>query len=133
MTLRPTDMLEIQSAIDEYERKYPRRPAPSAEVALAWRLGKREAARILGSNREPSPEAKPEPEFAGQECSRLTWAWERVKLRWDFWNAPKDETHALPEPMQPLVRGVLLVGGWSVFAVVVASLFFFGAVVGGFK
>ena len=44
MTLRPTDMLEIQSAIDEYERKFPGRAAPSAEVALAWRLGKREAA-----------------------------------------------------------------------------------------
>ena len=42
MTLKPTDMLEIQSAIDEYERKFPRRPAPSAEVALAWRLSKRE-------------------------------------------------------------------------------------------
>ena len=35
MTLKPTDMLEIQSAIDEYERKPPRRPTPSAEVALA--------------------------------------------------------------------------------------------------
>ena len=35
MTLNPTDMLEIQTAIDEYERKFPRRPAPSAEVALA--------------------------------------------------------------------------------------------------
>ena len=45
MTLKPTDMLEIQSAIDEYERKFPRRPAPSAEVALAWRLGKKEWAR----------------------------------------------------------------------------------------
>ena len=45
MTLKPTDMLEIQSAIDEYERKFPRRPAPSAEVALAWRLGKREWAK----------------------------------------------------------------------------------------
>ena len=45
MTLKPTDMLEIQSAIDAYERKFPRRPAPSAEVALAWRLGKREWAR----------------------------------------------------------------------------------------
>ena len=45
MALKPTDMLEIQSAIDEYERKFPRRPAPSAEVALAWRLGKKEWAR----------------------------------------------------------------------------------------
>ena len=52
MTLRPTDMLEIQSAIDEYERKFPGRAAPSAEVALAWRLGKREAAKLLGSEEE---------------------------------------------------------------------------------
>jgi hypothetical protein len=49
MTLKPTDMLEIQSAIDEYERKFPGRPAPSAEVALAWRLGKREARKRLAS------------------------------------------------------------------------------------
>ena len=45
MALKPTDMLEIQSAIDAYERKFPRRQAPTAEVALAWRLGKREWAR----------------------------------------------------------------------------------------
>ena len=51
MTLKPTDMLEIQSAIDEYERKFPRRPAPSAEVALAWRLGKRNGETTGGARK----------------------------------------------------------------------------------
>src|ERR1700753_350787 len=51
MTLKPTDMLEIQSAIDAYERKFPRRPAPTAEVALAWRLGKKEWARRQAAQR----------------------------------------------------------------------------------
>ena len=54
MTLKPTDMLEIRSAIDAYERKFPRRRAPSAEVALAWRLGKREATKtpqIMGARK----------------------------------------------------------------------------------
>jgi hypothetical protein len=77
MTLKPTDMLEIQSAIDAYERKFPRRPEPSATAALKWRLGKR-------------------------------------------------------EPV-PWVRKALLVGWWGVFALVVASVFFIGALVGGFK
>ena len=95
MTLRPTDMLEIQSAIDEYERKFPRRPAPSAEVALAWRLGKRVAARM----------------FARAE------------------DGPSQSS----EPMAPWVRGVLVAGGCSVGAVVAISLFFVGALVGGFK
>jgi hypothetical protein len=128
MTLKPTDMLEIQSAIDAYERKFPRRPAPSAEVALAWRLGKREAARILSRD-----DARPEAVFAGQECNRLTWAFEQVKLRWDRWNLRQEEPSLLPENITPWVRGLLVVGGWSVGAVVAVSLFFFGALVGGFK
>ena len=33
----------------------------------------------------------------------------------------------------PWVKGVLLVGWWGVVAVVVASVFFFGAFVGGLK
>jgi len=33
----------------------------------------------------------------------------------------------------PWVRKALLVGWWGVIAVVVASVFFFGALVGGFK
>jgi hypothetical protein len=137
MTLKPTDMLEIQSAIDEYERKFPGRRAPSAEVALAWRLGKREAARILGSEGEEkraSTKAEDaEPEFAKQECSRLAWAWERIALQWQIWTAPKDDDSELDAGLLPWVKGVLLVGWWSVVAVAVASIFFFGAFVGGLK
>jgi hypothetical protein len=137
MTLKPTDMLEIQSAIDEYERKFPGRRAPSAEVALAWRLGKRAAARILGPREEEklaSTKAEEvEPEFAQQECSRLAWAWERITLQWQIWTAPKDDDSELDSGLLPWVKGVLLVGWWSVVAVAVASVFFFGAVVGGLK
>jgi hypothetical protein len=39
MTLTPSDMLAIQSAIDAYENRFPNRPSPSAEEALAWRAG----------------------------------------------------------------------------------------------
>jgi hypothetical protein len=35
------DILVIQNAIEEYSRKYPKRAAPSAEVALAWKFGGR--------------------------------------------------------------------------------------------
>ncbi len=138
MTLKPTDMLEIQSAIDEYERKFPGRRAPSAEVALAWRLGKREAARILGSREEEKlattkAEEFAEPEFAQQECSRLAWAWERITLQWQIWTAPKEDDSEFDSGLLPWVKGVLLVGWWGVVAVAVASIFFFGAFVGGLK
>ena len=39
MTLTPSDMLAIQSAIDAYEERFPNRPSPSAAEALAWRAG----------------------------------------------------------------------------------------------
>jgi hypothetical protein len=133
MTLRPTDMLEIQTAIDEYERKFPRRPEPSAEVALAWRLGKREAARVLS---RINGDVKAQPDFEEQECSRFTWAFEQMKLRWDRWSpahGEPSEPGELSENMTPWVRGVLVVGGWSAGAVVAVSLFFVGALVGGFK
>jgi hypothetical protein len=39
--LRPFDILVIQTSIEEYKRRYPHRETPSAEVALAWRLGRR--------------------------------------------------------------------------------------------
>ena len=137
MTLKPTDMLEIQTAIDEYERKFPGRPAPSAEVALAWRLGKREAARILGSREEEKVASRnaeeAEPEFAQQECSRLAWAWERITLQWQIWTDPKDDDSEFDSGLLPWVKGVLLVGWWGVVAVAVASIFFFGAFVGGLK
>jgi hypothetical protein len=137
MTLRPTDMLEIQSAIDDYERKFPRRPAPSAEVALAWRLGKREAKKRLASWGIEKPVStkgdEPEPEFAEQECSRLAWVWERITLQWQIWTAPKEDDSEDAPALLPWVKSVLLVGWWGVVAVVVASVFFFGAVVGGLK
>ena len=137
MTLRPTDMLEIQSAIDDYERKFPRRPAPSAEVALAWRLGKREAKRRLASwgveKAVSTKGGEPEPEFAEQECSRLAWVWERITLQWQIWTAPKEDDSEDTPALLPWVKSVLLVGWWGVVAVVVASVFFFGAVVGGLK
>lgn len=135
MTLRPTDMLEIQSAIDQYERKFPRRPQPSAEVALTWRLGKREAARVLGHPIDPRPspvaEKKSEAGFA-QECNRLVWAWEQLRLQWNISSLSSSDT-SFAEGMVPWAKAALRIGWWSMVAVVTASVFFFGAVVGGFK
>lgn len=136
MTLRPTDMLEIQSAIDQYERKFPGRAAPSAEVALAWRLGKPEAKRLASGPEDKFASIKvdkPEPEFAQQECSRLRWAWEQITLQWQIWTAPKEDDSEAATGLLPWFKGLLLVGWWSVVAVVVASIFFFGAFVGGLK
>jgi hypothetical protein len=136
MTLRPTDMLEIQSAIDQYERKFPRRPPPSAEVALAWRLGKREAAKRAARQRDaglgPVGE-RTNAELEQQECSRLMWTWEQLRLQWHRWTVPKDDAPPSVLRLLPWVKGALMVGGCSVLAVVVASVFFFGAIVGGFK
>ena len=138
MTLKPTDMLEIQSAIDAYERKFPRRPPPSAEVALAWRLGKREWAKRQAaqravqqgdSDRPRGSEEKADSVFTRQECNRLLWAWEQFRLRWLTGSSSEDA----PAELLPWVRNVLLVGWWGVVAVAVASVFFFGAIVGGFK
>ncbi len=138
MTLKPTDMLEIQSAIDAYERKFPRRPPPSAEVALAWRLGKREWAKRQAaqravqqgdSDRPRGSEEKADSVFTRQECNRLLWAWEQFRLRW----LTGSSSEGAPAELLPWVRNVLLVGWWGVVAVAVASVFFFGAIVGGFK
>ena len=141
MTLRPTDMLEIQSAIDEYERKFPRRPAPTAEVALAWRLGKKEWARRQAAERATLPSAPdlassaketPDSVIADQECNRLVWAWEQFRLRWLTWGSAEDAPERLGG--SPLwVKKALLVGWWGMVAVLVASVFVFGAIVGGFK
>lgn len=128
MTLKPTDMLEIQSAIDAYERKFPRRPDPSATVALKWRLGKREWAKRLAQNPELAfdEKKKREPVLTEQECNRLVWAWEQFRIRWQTSRDSEDG-------LVPWVRKALLVGWWGVFALVVASVFFIGALVGGFK
>jgi hypothetical protein len=138
MTLRPTDMLEIQSAIDAYERKFPRRPAPSAEVALAWRLGKREWAKRQAAQRAvqqgdsdpvPGSAEKPDSAFMQQESNRLVWTWEQFRLRWLTGGSSEDAR----AEMLPWVKNILLVGWWGMVAVLVASVFFFGAIVGGFK
>jgi hypothetical protein len=39
--LSPMDILVIQNAMEEYSQKYPERPTPSAEEALAWQFGER--------------------------------------------------------------------------------------------
>ncbi len=129
MALRPTDMLVIQSAIDDYERKYPRRPAPTAEVALTWRVGKREAARVLGQAGEASLKAETDE----QECGPIAWAIEKLRLRLDRTHGVDDESFETVEEAMPWLRGLLVVGGWSAGAVVAVSLFFFGALVGGYK
>jgi len=136
MTLRPTDMLEIQSAIDQYERKFPRRPEPSAEVALAWRLGKREAARRLKPLTDPAiasaTREKSDSAFARQECNRLVWAWEQLRLQWNISSFPSLDS-PFAEGLLPWAKAALRIGWWSMVAVATASVFFFGAIVGGFK
>jgi hypothetical protein len=122
-------MLEIQSAIDEYERKFPRRPAPSAEVALAWRLGKREWAKRQAADRAVQQGNSDRARGRGEKPNRLVWVWEQFRLRWLTAASSEDA----PAELLPWVKKVLLVGWWGVVAVVVASVFFFGAIVGGFK
>jgi hypothetical protein len=134
MTLRPTDMLLIQTAIDEYEKKFPRRQAPSAEVALSWRLGKREAKRILGLA-DPIPPAgsrrrKTQSLFAQQECNWFVWAWQQLWLYLDTWDLDEDSSAG---GAVLWFRRVLLVGFCGAFAVAVVTIFFLGALVGGFK
>jgi hypothetical protein len=137
MTLKPTDMLEIQTAIDEYERKFPRRPAPSAEAALAWRLGKKEWAKRQAAEAASQPDAPapvssrqeaPDSVLAEQECNRFVWAWDQLRLRW--LTSAEDAPERLPGPW---ISKALMVGWWGMVAVMVASVFVFGAIVGGFK
>ena len=40
MPMTPRGILEIQSAIDLYEKKFPRKPSPTPAEALAWKAGK---------------------------------------------------------------------------------------------
>jgi hypothetical protein len=41
MSMTPRDILEIQTAIDRYKKKFPRKPSPTPAEALAWKAGKR--------------------------------------------------------------------------------------------
>jgi hypothetical protein len=65
-----------------------------------------------------------------QECNRLMWALEQFRLRWLSGGSSEDDA---PAELLPWVKKVLLVGWWGVVAVLIASVFFFGAIVGGFK
>jgi hypothetical protein len=40
MSITPRGILEIQTAMDRYEKKFPRKPAPTPAEALAWKAGK---------------------------------------------------------------------------------------------
>jgi hypothetical protein len=145
MTLKPTDMLEIQSAIDAYERKFPRRPAPTAEVALAWRLGKKEWARRQAAER--AREATSEQLEAGVDdelkapvepvSSRVPRQRRQIRLRWQtpgiFSESGENFGEERSQGSNPWVRSVLRVGLWGVLAVLVASVFMLGAIAGGFK
>lgn len=148
MTLNPTDMLEIQSAIDAYERKFPRRPAPTAEVALAWRLGKKEWARRQAAERSAQKagdgparssrqkiyksQKKTKAIYAQLERNVWAWLWEQLRLRWQAWCVAFESSGTF-EDSTPLVKGVLRFTLWGVAAVLVASVFLLGAIVGGFK
>jgi hypothetical protein len=75
MTLTPSDMFEIQSAMDRYEKAFPRKPSPSPAEALAWQAGKR--------GRELRTQS-----FSG-ECGFLSWAWESCLLWWQVVAIPR--------------------------------------------
>ena len=64
-----------------------------------------------------------------RSATGLAWAWDQFRLRWLTGGSSEDA----PAALLPWVKNVLLVGWWSVVAVAVASVFFFGAIVGGFK
>ncbi|MGC2404478.1 MAG: hypothetical protein WA510_32105 [Acidobacteriaceae bacterium] len=152
MTLRPTDMLEIQSAIDAYERKFPRRPAPTAEVALAWRLGKKEwarrqatqqmaqkagddaalSSRSVSSKSGSTKRVRTREKFEQPRTRGLFWLLGQMRLRWQNWCDDLASSDVL-EDSPPLVKGALRVGLYGVAAVLVASVFVLGAIVGGFK
>jgi hypothetical protein len=78
MALTPTDMLKIQSAIDAYENKFPRRPSPTAVEALAWQASKR--GRLWPSRKSNQKESDgvrpPAPQaalVAGQKVTPRGW------------------------------------------------------------
>jgi hypothetical protein len=80
MTLTPTDMLMIQSAIDRYEKKFPRKPSPSAAEALAWQARK-QGTRLLSEESSPIKMGK-----------RGVWSWASGSFRvwWQKWPGQRD-------------------------------------------
>jgi hypothetical protein len=69
MTLNPTDIVKIYSAIDGYEKRFPRKPSPSADEALAWQAGKH--------RRVPPSNARDRSELS----HRGIWSWICPALR----------------------------------------------------
>jgi hypothetical protein len=108
-------------------------------VALAWRLGKKEWARRQAAQQDAQPSVRdvgssadetPDSVLAKQECSRLAWAWEQLRLRWLTGSPAEGAPNGFESPW---IKNALMVGWWGAVAVMVASVFFFGAIVGGFK
>ena len=86
--LRPFDVFEIQTAIDDYERRHPRCATPSAEVALAWRLRGRGRERASShafdqqtKQKPPRKLNRPRTRFEG-EVGLLRWAYEGFLVWW---------------------------------------------------
>jgi hypothetical protein len=84
--LRPFDVFEIQTAIDKYERRHPRRGTPSAEVALAWVLGWRGRAagvsiKQLLKNQSHRTQNRQRARLEG-EVGPLRWAYEAFLVWW---------------------------------------------------
>jgi hypothetical protein len=145
MTLRPTDMLEIQSAIDAYERKFPRRPTPTAEAALEWRFGKkawaqRQAAMAQADSADASDMGEVSSHARSQRIRRaaqpsgngLVWLMGLVVSRWRSLRGTLESSEMF-EDSAPLMQGVLRFGMWGAAAVLIVSVFLLGAIVGGFK
>jgi hypothetical protein len=127
MTLTPSDILEIQSAIDGYEKRFPRKPSPSVAEALAWRLGTREPGNRAASQSNSDPgsralDAEPSP----QECNRMLGKRETIRLRVRY-----NQKHSTGLPFW--VKRPLQFCGWGLVAVLTALCFLFGASLGGFK
>jgi hypothetical protein len=77
MTLTPSDMLAIQSAIDAYENRFPNRPSPSAEEALAWWAGGHSQRLLLWWKvvvvPRISPAPSPKPEVVSARLTKGSW------------------------------------------------------------
>jgi hypothetical protein len=127
MTLTPSDILEIQSAIDEYEKRFPRKPSPSVAEALAWRLGKRKAAMRAAVQSHTDPASSGMGADPSQrECNRRARTWKKTRLR--VWHTRRHTTG-----LRLWVMRTLLLCGWGLVATLSALFFLLGAFVGGFK
>jgi hypothetical protein len=81
MSLTTTDILNIQSAIDSYEKQYPLRPSPSAAEALAWQAGKH-------AEKWSNQDSK----LASDEAGPISWAWQSILFWWTMRASPyRDE------------------------------------------